>query len=1322
MLAFFGQARLNRKISFSSAAQARAQVLAASALDFVKADLLEEIKAGSTVNGSAGAFEPAVPENMLPFRMVRDADLSGSGTVPFNLIKWSANDRPLWEGDEFTASGGAPAVNVSAATPAANGRYIDHARWERAFIGNSDTLATSIDPHWVLFTRRGPLAAERAEALLSSGTLADSVAGNADFVIGRYAYIVYDTGGLPDINAIGHASDVADDEVARKGNVGYADLTRLGLGAADVDELVKEYRNRQSAASGTTYVEYLSGTGAASASGFRRVADGDSVFVSRQDFLDAAQRLGFEDFYPYFTTFSREKNAPSWGPAHDAEFWSGINNPGMLTPIDPDTGTRPTYDYYAKRDDPASNNRFIPNVTVSVSGTRLSGERMEVGESLVKYRFDLAKIDWLRFNGVRPSYFPADADFEKNIYDNFGLRRIPDGTVNPSNGVCIGGAWEYDHGGRTSDERVRICTLAEVAAAGREPDFFELLQAVILRGSLGLTTGYPESNLALNRGEFRRMQDMQVFTDNRGNRGSIISAPIGRFEAISDDIYALIYAQEKHQILQIGANIIDQWDEDNFPTEIRMGGKSFYGVENLPYILSIGQSVVSFAEGAVDNTIWPNDWHAYLHSWLNFGLWNPHQNAADLLNSGIALRPPSVRILATNGSICPQIHDFSKYQDVASEEGHYYQRRTFLGLNRALVPSTAPSPTSNTTPSGPAWVAFKLADYNNCAEPTDLINSGIDKAYTSDSKNPGSANLNDRFGIVRSQYGWKRAAIYTGWSYAPENPFKIPQTEPLFPMYNDPPTITVTGGGGQPEEVDSDGKRFYWWRETNRDARQWTHIPPSNYRYPPLGGGAVVYSRFWPLLRETATGEFEASGGPIRIHLQYEDPASPGTWHTYQTLNSITNDIEGRGNPFMEENDPTWNNTNYDAIVPEYYEYIVNNAWQQIGPGQNMPARRLITNNASNLVPNIFRRANNKEAVALYFSDPRSQRTNLQLSDSPSGIPNGFQNNQSVLAFNFNPSEQVNLDRQFTWGPHFYRDGERPTESPNGPIDSNGNATFMRVTKSMANWASNEQANGTYYTDRDFVLRHADAVGGQGYAPQASSAASRRPIMLNRRFRSMAELGYVFRDDPWKTLNLFSANSADTGLLDVFYIGSGVPRADGGTPAVAAVAGKINLNSAARDYNNGGALVLESIISGAANDYAKFSSGTATVSDNDTLTASDMSKIARIINERAGALPLSSLGDLPVVMSGNNGVIDRANFSVDSKGRHEAVLRALTGSVQVRTWNLLIDLVAQVGRYGSGVNDLRNFIVEGEKHYWLHIAIDRFTGEIVDQQLEPVVE
>ena len=52
----------------------------------------------------------------------------------------------------------------------------------------------------------------------------------------------------------------------------------------------------------------------------------------------------------------------------------------------------------------------------------------------------------------------------------------------------------------------------------------------------------------------------------------------------------------------------------------------------------------------------------------------------------------------------------------------------------------------------------------------------------------------------------------------------------------------------------------------------------------------------------------------------------------------------------------------------------------------------------------------------------------------------------------------------------------------------------------------------------------------------------------------------------------------------------------------------------------------------------------------------------------------------------------------------------------------MIDVIAQSGRYPPTASTLADFVVEGEKRYWLHIAIDRFTGEVIDQQLEEVFE
>ena len=62
---------------------------------------------------------------------------------------------------------------------------------------------------------------------------------------------------------------------------------------------------------------------------------------------------------------------------------------------------------------------------------------------------------------------------------------------------------------------------------------------------------------------------------------------------------------------------------------------------------------------------------------------------------------------------------------------------------------------------------------------------------------------------------------------------------------------------------------------------------------------------------------------------------------------------------------------------------------------------------------------------------------------------------------------------------------------------------------------------------------------------------------------------------------------------------------------------------------------------------------------------------------------------------------------------------------QARTWNLMIDMIAQTGKCAPGETD--RFIVEGEKRYWLHIAlardlnIDR-TVDVLGAQVEEVSE
>jgi hypothetical protein len=70
----------------------------------------------------------------------------------------------------------------------------------------------------------------------------------------------------------------------------------------------------------------------------------------------------------------------------------------------------------------------------------------------------------------------------------------------------------------------------------------------------------------------------------------------------------------------------------------------------------------------------------------------------------------------------------------------------------------------------------------------------------------------------------------------------------------------------------------------------------------------------------------------------------------------------------------------------------------------------------------------------------------------------------------------------------------------------------------------------------------------------------------------------------------------------------------------------------------------------------------------------------------------------------------------------EAPLRALANVANTRVWNLMIDVIAQTGRYPTGATSPQNFEVDGEQRYWVHVAIDRYTGEVLDKQVETVKE
>ena len=279
----------------------------------------------------------------------------------------------------------------------------------------------------------------------------------------------------------------------------------------------------------------------------------------------------------------------------------------------------------------------------------------------------------------------------------------------------------------------------------------------------------------------------------------------------------------------------------------------------------------------------------------------------------------------------------------------------------------------------------------------------------------------------------------------------------------------------------------------------------------------------------------------------------------------------------------------------------------------------------------------------------------------------------------------------------------------------------------------------TSYQDEDGVtIRPADATYTEAPAtgsftgsatPYDATSMDYHPIMLNRPFRNVAELGYAFRDLPWKTLDFFTDKSADAGLLDIFTINDGAPLFDTSNPLNIIGMAPPTIAATSVNLNSTQTADLQSILAGTILNELD---STNTIAKTDTGATSAPEIAANIVSAmNVAANPSATPGQnrselitrsglptsiLPVPSSG------AALHDQRVKSRREVVARAVSSVSQTRVWNLLIDVVAQTGHYKPNAISLDDFIVEGEKRYWLHVAIDRFTGQVIDKQTEVVKE
>ena len=228
------------------------------------------------------------------------------------------------------------------------------------------------------------------------------------------------------------------------------------------------------------------------------------------------------------------------------------------------------------------------------------------------------------------------------------------------------------------------------------------------------------------------------------------------------------------------------------------------------------------------------------------------------------------------------------------------------------------------------------------------------------------------------------------------------------------------------------------------------------------------------------------------------------------------------------------------------------------------------------------------------------------------------------------------------------------------------------------------------------------------------------PIVLNHAFSNPGDIGYGLR--PEYSANRFQrldfhTDNPNASILDFFAYNP----LDHNYPRLAVV----NLNTKHVP-------VLAAVLQNALKkdiDTASLPNPFPVVSSSEATAAAQA--IVNATNPGVGGTRATSRADIGRLTAAAAGAISTAGFAPGEETEKvpEVIARALSETVQARTWNLLIDVIAQTGRYVPGtanVTDANKFIVEGEKRYWLHIALGRdlVSGQVdvLGTQLEEVVE
>lgn len=1140
--AYFSRALQERRAGASSVSGSEADLLAAAVTQMVLDDFLDEIATGSEKIEVEGVrlYKPLLipPEagegvplaiSMAPQLVPEDELLE----LP-SVVKISRSGARFFEGGpgyEDGVPGGAARVSgVGSGETSLNGRAIARASWNAPLLMTPDEFDGNgvggfVSPDWIYVDRGGrnptSFGAEDMEAARNAQP------DNDDFVLGRYAYVVYDVGGLLDINVAGNLLD--EEENAHRGRLHQVSLEQ-GIGGVELEgiaDLVGGWRWPGLAENQDALMDPRRD--------FMNVEEGHQAFVNRTDLVAHAREGGLpEAALPYLTTFSRALNAPHWRP--DPE------RPKLPAEPDPDALNPDLLDI-----------RFEAEATLSRGGD--PAVVVPAGTPVMPRRFPLGKLDL--FNETNPN--------AEDLEYYFGLERV------------TGEVDTFDYVRATGDGR--MARLDEVAADGREPNFFEILQAVIITGSLGKHAGNSTT-----------------------------------FDWARDEL-------RNRQVLQIGANIIDQWDGDDIPTTIRFPSgdpdepMEVYGTENLPYI---HQFTIAPWRPAYERNL--------MQLWMLFHLWNPHQNA---------LTPPqgidALRIIPLAG----EFHNFRPTYMIDRESGS--------GLLRSYVRAS-----ELTTPELNEEWDFQFSSFPSSAGYAEVVTVGAQEP-----EEPGAAP-----GVLLWEHDLS------------ESPEGSPQANPAIPPYpHRPPSLQQALN----DLFEDDAISTYTASNSRNDP---PHTVLGERSYPPGTTFSGLDTSYWGQRQDAEGNELVYANFAVKAHnrirhlIPAEDgdfsrtdpswtPGSPpmdfalqarvnGDWKTYQRLEGYYKRLLGSGGNGISRNVQSTSDhpgyvlnqhTHHSVLTASELEALIEDP-QKGSFYEWVPNTRTFTG-----------------------ADPRTQRLGFyDLGGFGTPIRSNTQAWNGGNNHNGWPLLRQLPDGLF--GFDFYRPGSRYSLAG-------------LVTNVPYDYLAEGVLNGhhpTRYADRDGVVRPGDGFFGfdSGVLPTVPGRFGDRPVILNRPFRSVADLGYAFRDLPWKSLDFSSRYSGDLGLLDVFSLEESV----GDIPVVA---GKVNLNTRRPEVLQ--ALLRDTLI--------RFAGIHAQV-DASQLSDGAAQAIAEAVVDESFTMPYASTGDVvPRVLHRELAAPLLPELLI--KSEREAAIRTLAALGQTRTWNLMIDLVAQSGRFTAASQDGADF-------------------------------